>query len=105
MEQLHPHRPQHRSPMQEEEVAAAARMLDRVLDEVDDSMRLELRAATEAEVTCALPRKARVRKTDLHRYSTIQQRSRSIIAYKIFSDNSEDSNKLLRIFLFGIAFS
>lgn len=31
-------------------------MFDRVLDEVDDSVRLELGTATEAEVTCVFYR-------------------------------------------------
>lgn len=38
--------------MQEEKVATAARMLDRVLDEIDNSVRFELRTTAEAKVTC-----------------------------------------------------
>lgn len=52
MQQLYPHRAQHRPPVQEKEVATTARVFDRVLDEVHNSVRLELRAAAEAEITC-----------------------------------------------------
>lgn len=52
MEQLYPHRAQNWPPVQEEEIATAARVLDRVLDKVNDSVRLKLRAAAEAKITC-----------------------------------------------------
>lgn len=50
VQQLDAHRPEDRPAVQEEQVAPAARVLDRVLDEVDDRVRLELGAAAEAEV-------------------------------------------------------
>lgn len=52
MEQLYPHRAQNWPPVQEEKIATAARVLDRVLDKVNDGVRLELRAAAEAKITC-----------------------------------------------------
>lgn len=52
MQQLYPHWAQDWPPVQEEKITTAARMLDRILDKVNDSVRLELRAATEAKITC-----------------------------------------------------
>lgn len=53
MKQLYSHWPQHWPPMQKEEIATTARMFDRVLNKVDDSVRFEFRTAAEAEITCA----------------------------------------------------
>lgn len=51
VEQLYPHWAQNWPSVQEEEIATAARMLDRVLDKVNDSVRLKFRAAAEAKIT------------------------------------------------------
>lgn len=60
VKQLHSHRSQYRSSMQEEEITAAARMLDCVLYEIDDSVGLEFRAVPEAEITCRYEEKREV---------------------------------------------
>ena len=53
VEQLHPHGPVGRPPVQEEQVPPAARVLHRVLDKVHNRVAAELVHAAETEVTCA----------------------------------------------------
>ena len=50
MEELNSHRPEDRPPMEKEEVTAGPRVLDRVLDEVDDRVALEFSETSEAKV-------------------------------------------------------
>jgi len=52
MEQLYPHWAQNWPPVQEEEIATTARMLDRIFNKVNNSVRLKLRTAAEAKITC-----------------------------------------------------
>ena len=52
VEQLHAHRPVRRPPVQEEQVAAAARVLHGVLNKVHDGVAAELVHAAETEVAC-----------------------------------------------------
>lgn len=51
VEQLHPDRAEYGTQVQEEQVAPASRSFHGVLDELHDRLRLEHRAAAEAEVT------------------------------------------------------
>lgn len=53
MQELHSHWAHHRQPVQEEQVAPGARVLDSLSDEVDDRRTAELLQRTEAEVACA----------------------------------------------------
>lgn len=74
MEQLYPHWAQNWPPVQEEEIATAARMFDRVLDKVNDSVRFKLRTAAEAKITC-MSKKIDLKRTRVFQnfvYSTIE---------------------------------
>lgn len=62
MKQLYPHWAQNWPTMQEEEIATATRVLDRVLDKVNDGMRLKLCAAAEAKITC-VPKEMDLKRT------------------------------------------